>query len=357
MDLEKLRNEIDGIDRDIISRINARVKLACEIGRIKADNGKEIYVPGREEEVFAKIAAINEGPLTEKALRAIYREVISAATALQKPIMVAYLGPEATYTQQAAMKNFGASVSYQPLPTIGDVFTAVERGDADYGVIPRENSTEGAVEETLDLLVESGLKIIAQIHLEISHCLISQSSLENITSVHSKDNALGQCRQWLNRNLPGVSRVEAASTTQAVKFAGENSRTAAIASRLASELYGVPIVVEGIEDRRENYTRFFVIGKNSSEHPEGEFPEKTSFVFSIKDEPGALLRALEPFSNRGLNLSKIESRPSKTKIWDYYFFIDVLGNQEDASMQAAVRELEKSCSMVKWLGSYPDTNV
>lgn len=357
MDLEKLRQEIDAIDREIIQQLNARVRLACAIGRIKEKNGQEIYVPGREEEVFAKLAAINEGPLNEKAIRAIYREVISAATALQKPIIVAYLGPEATYTQQAAMKNFGASVKYQPLGTIGDVFSVVERGEADYGVIPRENSTEGAVEETLDMLVETGLKIIAQIHLEISHCLISRSGLEDIKSVHSKDNALGQCRQWLSRNLPGAARVEAASTTQAVQYAGKNLGTAAIASRIAAELYDVPVVSEGIEDRTENYTRFFVIGKNATAHPEGGGPEKTSFVFSIKDEPGALIRALEPFSKRGLNLSKIESRPSKTKVWDYYFFIDVLGNKQDPLMAEAVDDLEDSCSMVKWLGSYPDTNV
>ncbi len=357
MDLEKLRQEIDAIDGEIIGRLNARVRLASEIGRIKKENGQEIYVPGREEEVFAKLNEINEGPLEEKAIRSIYREIISAAIALEKPILVAYLGPEATYTQQAAMKNFGASVKYQPLSGIGDVFSAVERGDADYGVVPRENSTEGAVEETLDLLVKTDLKIIAQIHLEISLCLISKSPLEDIASVHSKDKALGQCRQWLNRNLAGVSRVEAASTSQAVKFAGENPGTAAIASRLAAELYNVPIIAEGIEDRRENFTRFFVIGKNVPEHSGSEFPEKTSFVFSIKDEPGALINALEPFSARGLNLSKIESRPSKTKLWDYYFFIDVLGNQKDPVLQAAVEELEKSCSMVKWLGSYPDTDV
>ncbi len=357
MDLEKLRREIDAIDLEIIDRLNARVKLACEIGRVKEQNGQDIYVPAREEEVFAKLAAINEGPLNEKAIRAIYREVISAATALQKPIMVAYLGPEATFTQQAALKNFGASVKYQACDDIGDVFTVVERGDADYGVIPRENSTEGAVEETLDMLVKTGLKIISQIYLEISHCLISRSSLEEIQSVHSKDNALGQCRHWLGRNLPKAERVETASTTLAVQHAGNNPGAAAIASRIAGELYNVPVVAEGIQDINENFTRFFVICKNIPAHHEGGGPEKTSFVFSISDEPGALIKALDPFSKRGLNLSKIESRPSKTKIWDYFFFIDVLGNQKDPAMIEAIEELEKSCSMVKWLGSYPDTDV
>ena len=356
MDLESIRKQIDEVDRSIIERLNARVKLAAEIGKIKEEIGQDIYNPVRQENVIQNLLKLNEGPLPEEAIRSIYREVISAAIAFEKKISIAYLGPEATYTHQAAAKNFGSGLDYKPMWNIADVFAAVERGDTDYGVIPIENSTEGSVEDSLDLLVETELKIVAQIYLEISLCLISQSSPDKIEAVHSKDNALGQCRQWLARNLPGREQVETDSTAGAVRIAKTHPGVAAIASRIAAEVFEVPVLAENIQDKVENYTRFFVIGKNPSEGL-GEGRDRSSFVFSLKDEPGALQGALEPFARRNVNLCKIDSRPSRRRLWDYLFFIDVMGHRDDPEVSHAVAELGEICSMVKWLGSYPNIEV
>lgn len=353
MDLSELRKRIDAVDREIVTRLNERVRLACEIGRIKAQTGQDFYVPSREELVFEKLQELNEGPLPEAGLRAIYREVMSSATALQKPLGIAYLGPEATYTHQAAVKNFGRSVQYLPFPSIPDVFHAVERGEADYGVVPIENSTEGAVGiRSLELLVESPLKVIAQVYLEVSHCLISRSALAQIRVVRSKDNALGQCRQWLARHLPHAVLEEAASTAAAVEQASSESGVAAIAGRLAAELYGVPIVAEGIHDRAENVTRFLVLGRTVSA-PLGGGRDRTSLAFTLNDEVGSLQSVLQAFSKRRINMVKIESRPSRQKLWDYIFFIDVVGHIEDAIVSEAMAELKRLCPQVKWLGSYP----
>ena len=354
MDLEKLRKQIDSIDKEIIDRLNARVELAGRIGQIKMKSGDEIYAPSREEEVFQKLAEASKGPLDENAIRAIYRQVMSASTALQKKLAVAYLGPEATYTEQAAQNNFGSSAQYQALRTIPDVFASVERAEADYGVVPIENSTEGAVFHSFDMLVDTDLKIVAQVYLEISLCLISHSPLEKIKSVHSKDNALGQCRQWLGRKLPGVPLIDCESTALAVQHAGENPEIGAIAAKNAAELYKVPIVLENIQDKTDNITRFLVVGKQSSGRL-GKGRDKTSYVFSLRDEAGALVRVLEAFSSRGINLCKIESRPNRRKLWDYYFFIDVIGHCDDKPVREAIAELEKTCPFVKWLGSYPNT--
>jgi chorismate mutase / prephenate dehydratase len=355
MDLDSLRKQIDAVDLEIIERLNARVRLAGEVGRAKQKHGAHTYVPSREEAVFERLIAANPGPLTPAALKAVYREIISASVALQKELAIAYLGPEATFTHQAALKNFGSSLRFQPCATIPDVFTAVERGEADHGVVPIENSTEGAVFHSLDMLVETELKIVAQVFLPIEHCLISKEPLEKIKIVFSRDQALGQCREWLRRNLPAAPAEAMDSTAEAVRRARETPGAAAVASRLAAELYGVPIVAAGIQDRADNVTRFLVLGKNVSP-PLGQGRDKTSLVFSLHDQPGALLRALEPFSARGVNLSKIESRPSRQKVWHYYFFIDCLGHWEDAVIQEAVTALRRECPFVKWLGSYPNTN-
>lgn len=354
MDLDWIRGEIDSLDREIVQHLNRRLELASEIGKIKRKDGAPIYVPKREEEILRKLKEINKGPLTEKALRAIYREIMSAAIALEKTTRIAFLGPEATFTHQAAMKKFGASLEYSPWATIADVFNAVEKGEADYGVVPIENSTEGAVFHSLDMLVESDVKIVAQIYLEIVHNLLSVSPLSEIQTVYSKDQALGQCRTWLQRNLPHAELCESASTARAVQLVRGKPGGAAIASSIASEIYGVPIAAENVQDKADNVTRFLVIGKGSS-GPSGKGKDKSSFVISINDDVGALQRAIQPFSNRGINLSKIESRPSRKKLWDYYFFIDVIGHFEDPPVREAIEELKHLCPLVKWLGSYPNS--
>lgn len=354
--LKQSREAIDAIDSDLVRLLSERVRHAVEIGRIKHANGADYYDPAREAQVMEKIVALNSGPLSNKTLRAIYREVISGSIALEKQLTIAYLGPEATYTHQAAIRSFGASLDYRPMKTIADVFAEVEHGDADYGVIPIENSTEGAVFHSLDRLVESELKICSQVYLPIEHCLVSSSDLSSIRSVHSKDQALGQCREWLRRNLPEAELVESASTAAAAELASREPGVAAIASELAAELYGLQVLDKGIQDKAGNVTRFLVIGTTLAK-PLGGGRDKTSLVLSLRDECGALQRALDSFASRGINLSKIESRPSRKKAWDYIFFIDLVGHNKDEAIQDALCELEKDCSFVKWLGSYPNTEA
>lgn len=356
MDLAPIRTQIDELDRQIVGLLNQRLALAAEIGKLKRSQGGQIYVPEREDAVFRKVRELNQGPIKNDALQAIYREIMSAAIALEKPLLIAYLGPEATNTHAAAMKKFGASVSYHAMASIADIFTAVEKGEADYAVIPIENSTEGSVRETLDSFVESDLKIVAQIYLEITHALISNSPLEQIEKVYSKDQALAQCRHWLQRHLPHAQLIDAASTSRAVQIAKDTPAVAAIASELSAQFYGVPVVARSIQDKADNTTRFFVLGKKPS-GPVGKGRDVTSFIISLGDEAaahsGALLKMLMPLAERGINLSKIESRPSKKRPWDYYFFIDVTGHYDDDSMKKALSELKAFCPMVKWLGSYP----
>ena len=356
MDLTPIREKIDALDRQLLDLINQRLTLAAEIGRIKRSTGGEIYVPEREDAVLRRVVGLNKGPIKEEALRAIYREIMSAAIALEKPLLIAYLGPEASNAHVAAMRKFGASVDYHGMATIGDIFTAVEKGEADLAVIPVENSTEGSVRETLDSFVESDLKIVGQIYLEIAHALISRSPLEKIRRVHSKDQALAQCRNWLQRHLPHAQLVDAPSTSRAVEIARDDAEAAAVAGELAAAHYGVPIVARGIQDKADNTTRFFVLGRKPA-GPVGGGKDMTSILISLGDEAashsGALLKMLRPLAERGINLSKIESRPSKKQPWEYYFFLDVTGHHDDPEMKAALGELKKFCPMVKWLGSYP----
>ena len=352
MSLDDLRNRIDTLDEQILNLLNERIRCAAEIGSIKRGNGGQIYVASREEQVFRKLEALNEGPLDGPAIRAIYREVMSAAIALEKPMLIAYLGPEATFTHQAAMLKFGQSIDYLATPAIPDVFHTVAKGEADYGVIPIENSTGGSVLDSMDMFFDSDLKICAQIFLNITQNLISQSPLDQIKRVYSKDQGILQCRNWLHAHMPKASLHNCDSTTKAVQIASEDPECAAIASSIAADLYKVPVVAENIQDRSDNTTRFLVLGKESSGYiPNIQF--KSSFLVSIKDEVGALENALGVFAKRGLNLSKIESRPSGKAAWEYCFFVDVIGHYEEAPVAEAVAELKQSCPFVKWLGSYP----
>jgi chorismate mutase/prephenate dehydratase len=359
MDLQAIRAQIDELDRKLVEVLNERLTLAAEIGKLKRSQGGQIYVAEREDAVLRKVTGQNQGPIKHDALKAIYREIMSAAIALEKPLVIAYLGPEATNTHAAALKKFGASVDYHSMATVSDIFTAVEKGETDYAVIPIENSTEGSVREALDSFVESDLKIVAQIYLEISHSLISTSRLEDIERVYSKDQALAQCRHWLQRHLPHAQLIDAPSTSRAVQVAKQEPGTAAIAGELAAEHYGVPVVAKNIQDKADNTTRFFVIGRKPS-GAVGGGKDLTSLLVSLGDEAashsGALLKMLMPLAERGINLSKIESRPSKKRPWDYYFFLDVTGHHEDTAMKEALAELRKFCPMVKWLGSYPSAS-
>lgn len=352
MDKKSLRESIDEIDSKILDLLTERIELAREIGKVKTAGGEAIYAPAREIEVFKKLDEKNAGRISQESLSAIYREIISASIAAEKRLEVAYLGPKATFTQQAAVKNFGSSVNYRPMPSIPDVFAAVEGSEADYGVIPIENSNEGSVFHSMDMLSESNLYVVGQVYMKIEHCLISRGKLDEIRRVCSKDQAIGQCRAWLRRHLPEAHIEYVESTATAVKMAEENPEIAAIGSSLAAEFYHMPIVERGIQDIKTNQTRFLVIGKKAVPKTPG-INYKTSILISVNDRPGALYDALLPFNRMNVNLTRIESRPSRKKAWDYYFFIDFQGHWDDENIVEAVGELKKVLPKIKWLGSYP----
>ncbi|MDR1816943.1 MAG: prephenate dehydratase [Puniceicoccales bacterium] len=357
-DIERYRQEIDRVDREIIRLLQERQEIALRIGAAKRATGDGSYAPAREEALLAKLETLAPPALPRTGLRAVYREIISMSVGSQMGLPVAYLGPEGTYTQQAARKNFGSSVPLAPMRSIPDVFASVQRGEAAYGVIPIENSTEGAVVHSLDMLAESDLKIVAQIYLSVELCLLGRCELGAARRVLSKDIALAQCRSWLQRNLPEAEQTPVESTAAAVRLAAEarpEEGTTAVAAAAAASLYDVPVLAQGIQDRQDNVTRFLVIGARANP-PGCALEEKTSLVLSLKHEPGSLQKALQPISAHGLNLTRIESRPNRRRAWEYLFFLDVIGHWEDSAMQAALRDLGEHCHFVKWLGSYPNTS-
>jgi chorismate mutase / prephenate dehydratase len=349
--LEKLRSEIDQIDGQLVALLNQRARVASEVGRLKAGQDRDFHVPSREREVHERVARINQGPLPAEALRGIFREIMSACLALESPVKVAFLGPLATFTHIAAMQQFGLSAQLVPQKSIPAVFEEVEKSRALYGVVPVENSTEGMVSHTLDMFVDSDLKITAEVLLEVSHDLLSRTGrTEDVRKVYSHPQALAQCRHWLEENLPNVPLVDVASTALAAQIVSEDLSAAAIASGSAAEHYGLKVVRSRIEDQVNNFTRFIMVSRKLAE-PSGN--DKTSILFSVKDEPGILHRMLEPFARRGVNLSKIESRPVKTKAWEYIFFLDMAGHVSEAPVGEAIEELKSFCLFLKILGSYP----
>ncbi len=348
--LEPLRGRIRELDRQIIDLVNARARVVVEIGEIKARENAEVFHPRQEKEVYRRIEQMNDGPLPSSVFRAIYREIMSGCIALERKMLIAYLGPAATFTHQAALSRFGVAVEYLPVHTIGDVFTEVETGHADYGVVPIENSTEGAVNSTLDMLSHSTLKICSEIRHEIVHCLISNEPKEKIRQIYSKSEALGQCNHWLRTTFPTAELIEVSSTAVAAERAVGEAGAAAIASELAAQMYELRIVERNIEDIHHNVTRFLVIGKQDSP-PSGD--DKTSLMFSTKDRVGALHEVLGILRDCGINLSMIESRPSRKKAWEYYFFTDFDGHVTDPEVEEAIKRLEQQCQFVKILGSYP----
>jgi len=350
MTLKALRKRIDGIDKKIIQLLNMRAKAALDIARIKQEDGKSIYAPEREREVLKRVSLLNKGPLTGSGLEAIYREVMSSSLSLEKPLKVAYMGPQASFSHLAALKRFGSQIEYAPLGSITDVFLEVERDSADYGVVPIENSIEGAISYTLDMFMDSDLKICAQIILDVSHNLLANCAKEKIKRVYSNPQVFGQCRRWLQENLPCAETIEVSSTTRAAQIAGRQKYSACIASALAAKVYKLRVLFADIEDSPHNVTRFLVIGKNDVPKTTCD---KTSIMFSIKDRVGALHDMLLSFKKYKINLTKIESRPSKKKAWDYYFFMDLEGHKDDPVIKRALSELESKCNFLKILGSYP----
>ncbi len=348
--LGDLRKRIDAVDDEILRLLNQRGALVIEVARVKKGEKLGFHVPNREREILERLEAQNPGPFPADAVRTVFREIISASVGLQAPMRVAFLGPKATFTHLAAMHQFGMSAELVPESSIGAIFDDVEKGRAQYGVVPVENSTEGVVTHTLDTFVESDLKIGAEILLPISHDLLSRTgSLSGIQKVYSHPQALGQCRKWLAANVPGIPLVDVGSTALAAQIAGSDPNAAAVASEFAGSLYDLKVIQHRIEDQAHNVTRFLVIGRDLTDRSGND---RTSILFSVKDEPGILFRMLEPFARRGINLSKIESRPGKTKAWEYVFFVDLAGHVSDPDVAEAIEELKACCRFVKVLGSY-----
>ena len=352
MDINKLREEIDHIDRQILELLNKRAQTAHEIGQHKNQTNKSFFAPERERQVFEKILAANKGPLSKEAVRAIYREIISASRAMETPLTIAYWGPPATNTHMASISKFGSSSSFVPMDTIPDVFTEVEKSRADYGVVPIENSTEGVINHTLDTFLASNLKICSEIYLPITHNLLSKSaSLADITRVYSIPTAAAQCRNWLHANLPDVEIIDVSTTAKGAQLCAQKPTSAAIATSLAAEVYGLDLIVERIEDNPQNRTRFLVVGNNEPE-PSGK--DKTSIMFSVPHKAGSLYHAMGVFDKYNINLTMIESRPTKLTPWEYVFFVDCQGHIKDEPLQKTVADLKGSALFVTVLGSYPE---
>ncbi len=351
MSLENHRDKIDAIDTELIRLLNERADIVHEIGVIKKREGLEIYAPEREEMLLRKLVEKGEGGrLPETSIRAIYREIMSAALALEEDLKIAYLGPAGTWTHQAAIGKFGHSVKYLPQPSFADVFDQVNRKIADYGVVPIENSTEGAVTHTLDLFADSPLKIYGQVMLSIENNLMANCPREEITQIYSHPQILAQCRKWLGDNFHDIQPIEKSSSAAAAEVAAKEPGAAVLGGTLLAELYGLNILERSIQDIASNTTRFLVISHKTCP-PTGN--DRTSVMFSVRDEPGSLHRALEPFEKFAINMSKIESRPSKRRAWEYFFFVDIAGHCEDPELADVIKQLEKHCSFTKVLGSYP----
>ena len=351
MTIPEHRKAIDKLDGQIVKLLNERTKHILAIGEIKLKAGEEIYAPLRERAVFHRICRRNQGPITNESLRAIYREIMSSALSLEKSMTVAYLGPEATFTHQAAIRRFGSSLRYASQKTITDVFAEVSKDRADYGVVPIENSTEGVVTHTLDMFVDSDLKIVAQIVLRVQHCLLGNCRRPQIKKLFAHPQSLGQCRGWVQANLPRVEIIETSSNARSAELAAKENESAAIAGVLAAEKYSLRVLEHDIQDNAANATRFLVLGRQCSP---ATGHDRTSLMFSIADQVGALYRALAPFRRYRINMTKIESRPSKRKAWEYFFFVDCDGHMSDRKVAKAITLLNEHCSYVKVLGSYPN---
>jgi chorismate mutase/prephenate dehydratase len=351
--LDELRAQIDVTDDDILRLLNRRAALVRDVGDLKSALDIPVYVPSRERAIAERLTSINTGPFPTESIRTVFQEIFSACLTLEKGVArVAYLGPEGTFSQMAVKQQFGLSARATAIGTIPGVFEEVERGNAEFGVVPVENTTEGGIIHTFDTFLESDLKICAEIALEIHMCLLARAGLElrDVQHVYSLPVAAGQCRGWLAANLPRATIVEARSTADGARLAHDDPHGAAVASEIAARLYDLAILRRNIEDLSHNMTRFLVIGSRRAP-PTGR--DKTSLLLVTRDEPGILYRLLGAFASRGLNMSKIESRPSRRRPWEYVFFVDIDGHEGDPKVAEALAEVRRYCETFKVLGSYP----
>lgn len=350
-ELENLRGGIDRIDDAILKLLNERAGIVLGIAGLKRDLSLKFYSPERERAILARLTGLNKGPFPNSAIKVVFREIISTCLSLEEPLKVAYLGPEGTFTHLAAQRHFGSGAEYLPALSIKAVFDGVEGGKADYGLVPIENSTEGVVNYTLDMFVDYDLKIAAEVMLEIAQNLLSRSGdRTKVKRIYSHPQPTAQCRIWLEANMHGLPIFETASTAKAAEMASKEEDASAIASEMAARLYDLQFIERHIEDNKDNYTRFLVITRN---YPSKTGRDKTSIMFSIKDRPGALYEILLPFKKSKINLTKIESRPSKRRAWEYFFFVDMEGHIEEKRVRKAVEAVKENCLYLKHLGSYP----
>jgi len=349
MDSNEIDQQLEKVDHQLIDLLNQRFALAQQVAACKQHRGIAAYAPEQQATLLSELQSVNRGPMPAPVLRAIYREIISGSLALSANVRVAYLGPEGTFTNQAALQHFGSSVEYLPQPTITDGFEAVERERVSYAVVPVENSTEGAVTHTLDMFLDTKVQICAEIHMPIHHHVLSHLPLKAIKRLYSHPQVFGQCRRWLHLNMPDVAQIEVASTTDAASRCTE-AGSGALAGALAAAKFQLPIQAHNIEDTSINTTRFLVLGRQM---PSSSGDDKTSLLFVIRDRVGALYECLRAFHQHAINLSFIESRPSKRKSWEYHFFVDFRGHCHDAKVAATLDELANHCQYVKILGSYP----
>lgn len=352
-ELAVVRNEIDAIDRQLLDLLNRRARCAQQVGQIKAQHGEAgfVYRPEREAQVLRRIRESNPGPLPDDSVIWFFREVMSACLSLETPLGIAFLGPLGSFTGCAAVKHFGHAARLMPQVSIDDVFREVEAGHAHFAVAPIENSTEGAIGRTLDLLLGTSLKICGEVVLRIHHNLMTRAaSLADVKTVYSHAQSLAQCHEWLNRTLPGVPRVSVASNSLAAQMAAADPTVAAIAGQAAADLYELPVLAPNVEDEPNNTTRFVVLGRQES-GVSGR--DKTSLIMSTTNQTGALSTLLAPFSDAGVSLTRLESRPARHTLWEYVFFVDIDGHRDDPAVAKALAELGRRAAYLKVLGSYP----
>jgi len=351
--LQAIRQRIDALDKELQALLNERASLAQEVAHVKLEAGEDanFYRPEREAQVLRAVKERNQGPLPAEEVARLFREVMSACLALERPMTIAYLGPAGTFSHEAALKHFGHSMVGSPLPALDEVFREVEAGSADYAVVPVENSTEGAVNYTLDLMLATPLRICGEVELRIHDHLMSHATeLSGIKRVYSHGQSLAQCREWLDSNIAGAERIAVSSNAEAAHLASEDVEAAAIAGISAAEIYKLPVLARNIEDKPDNTTRFLILG-HCEVPPSGE--DKTALLVSAHNRPGALSQLLEPLARHGISMSRIESRPSRQGMWDYVFFLEIEGHQSDEPVAQALAELESAASLYKILGSFP----
>lgn len=351
--LDNLRNEIDAIDHQLMKLISSRAELAQKVAMVKSEmNGEtKFYRPDREAYILKRVLEHNKGPLNNEEMARLIREIMSACLALEQRLQVAFLGPSGTFTEEASYKHFGRSIKTLSVTSIDDVFREVESDSADYGVVPIENSTQGIVNSTLDMFLESNLKIVGEVELRVhQHLLSNAKQLDDINTLYSHQQSLAQCKKWLETNLPGVKRVPVSSNADAALRAASEENAAAIASETAAEEYKINVMKRNIEDSPDNTTRFLIIGKQDVK-PTGD--DKTTLLISAPNKPGALYNLLQPLAVNNVSMSRIESRPSHCVNWEYVFFLDLVGHMDDATIRKSVDELREEAELFKVLGSYP----